>query len=310
MPNIAILVAETDALVDGNYLRFANELYRHNHKVSICLMDSIALDGSRVTAAGFTLNGLVSEGDPFPELNRLELADFNVIWVLSLGLRHSFLDKVQLLYTIKESARIINSIDAIMHLKSKYFMASHPGVFRCPASYASTRPDDLFAVMQREGGRWIAKPPAGSFGRDVYLLTAEDPNARVILESMTGPEQDQYCLLQPYVEEIAHGEKRVLLAGGEPVGQYKRVATKDHRTNIMQGAVTESCELTPAEADYATNIGKFLQGFGAEYVGMDLAYPWVIEFNVINPGGILTIEQLTGTDLAPEILSRVLPEYS
>lgn len=310
MLNIALLVAETDTLVDGNYLRFANALYDHGHSVSLCLMDSISLDGSRVTARGFTLSQFVSDGDPFPDLDQLALAEFDVIWVLSLGLRHSFLDKVQLLYTVHNHTRLINSIDAIMHLKSKYFMASHPDVFKCPASYASTRPDELFAVIKEQGGRWIAKPPAGSFGRDVYLLSADDANTRVILESMTGPEQDQYCLLQPYVEEIARGEKRVLLAGGRPVGQYKRLATKDHRTNIMQGAVTEVCDLTDAEREYADKIGTFLQGFGAEYVGMDMAYPWVIEFNVINPGGILTIDQLTGTNLAPEILSRVLPEYS
>ncbi len=127
---------------------------------------------------------------------------------------------------------------------------------------------------------------------------------------MTGPDGDHYCLLQPWVEEISRGEKRVLLAGGKTVGQYRRVATRDHRTNIMQGARTECCELTPEEVTYAERIGEFLRQFGAEFVGMDLAYPWVIEFNVINPGGLLTIEGLTGDDLTPRILDRIVPESS
>ena len=308
--NIALLVADTDTLVDGNYLRFANALHARGTTVCICLMDSLALGDSRVTATGFTLDGIVGTGDPFPARSRVNLDEFNIVWVLSLGFRHNFLDKVQLLYSLPKNVRIVNSLDAIMHLKSKYFMASHPDTFKCPACWASTDPATLFAVMKERGGRWIAKPPAGSFGRDVYLLTAEDPNANVILEAMTGPDRDHYCLLQPWVAEIADGEKRVLLAGGKPVGQYRRMATKDHRTNVMQGARTEPCELTPDEAAYAGKIGSFLRGFGAEYVGMDLAYPWVIEFNVINPGGLLTIEQLTGVDLTPRILAGVLPEFS
>lgn len=310
MLRVALLVGETDALVDGNYLRFANELYRHNHHVGIYLIDSLALDGADVLASGFTLKGIVRADDPFPALAPTELADFDIVWILSLGLRHNFLDKVQILYTLQTRVRIVNSLDAIMHLKSKYFMTTHPEVFRCPPSWASTNPEALFEVMAERDGRWIAKPPAGSFGRDVYLLSAEDPNAHVILESMTGPDHDHYCLLQPWVEEIAAGEKRVLLAGGQVVGQYRRIATRDHRTNIMQGARTEACELTDDEAEYATRIGKFLLHFGAEFAGMDLAYPWVIEFNVINPGGLLTIEQLTGEDLTPAILDRIVPEYS
>ena len=108
----------------------------------------------------------------------------------------------------------------------------------------------------QSGGKWIAKPPAGSFGKDVYLLTSQDQNTAVILDSLTGEDKDQYCLLQRYVEEIEQGEKRVLFAGGKVVGQYLRRPTRDHRTNIMQGASAELCELTAEEADYCEKIGK------------------------------------------------------
>jgi len=125
---------------------------------------------------------------------------------------------------------------------------------------------------------------------------------------MTGPEADQYCLLQPYVEEIIKGEKRVLIAGGEPVGQYLRHAGKDHRTNVMHDAEIEPCDLDEAEDKYCRTIGAFLTSHGADFVGLDLAYPYVIEFNVINPGGLLTIESLTGKDLTADIIDRIFPE--
>ena len=304
MLNIALLVSETDALVDGNYLRFANELNHRGIDVTLCLVDSLSLNQSDVTASGFKVITALKDRDPFPALERHSLKDFSHLWVLSLGFRHSFLDKLQLLYSVADQVQIINSLDAIMHLKSKYFLASKPDIFKYPESYASSNPDELYEVLAT-GDRWIAKPPAGSLGRDVFLLGAGDPNARVILENLCGPDRNQFVLLQAYVPEIGEGEKRVLFAGGNVIGQYLRIAVADHRTNIMQGARSEPCDLMPFEAQYCQELGQFLKTFGAEFVGLDLAFPWIIEFNVINPGGLLTILELTGQDLSASIISEM-----
>ncbi len=304
MLKIALLVAKTDTLVDGNYLRFANELLNRNIDVSICIMDTLSLASSAIVIQGFRVTQTLAESTPFPQPTRSLLADFSHIWVLSLGFRASFLDKYQLLFSLTTNIKFVNSLDAIMHLKSKYFLASKPDLFRYPTSFASSNPDTLKNVLAT-GDQWIAKPPAGSLGRDVYLIKQGDPNANVILESLCGPESDQFALLQAYVPEIEKGEKRVIFAGGKVVGQYLRLADKDHRTNVMQGARTEPCELTSDEAAYCARLGTFLQAFGAGFVGLDLAFPWIIEFNVINPGGLLTIAGLTGNDLTSTILDEL-----
>lgn len=305
MSRIALLIAETDELTDGNYLRFAPALGAAGHDIWLCPMDSLALAGNRVVARAHQVTGALKAGAPMPGFAPTALDDMDAIWVLSLGMRHSFLDKMQLLFNLSQQVRVINSVDAIMHLKSKYFLASQPEVFRHPPTWAGTDPAMLYDIMTREGGKFVAKPPAASFGRDVYVLTPDTPNVHVILQSLCGPDEDRYCLLQRYVDEIGAGEKRVLIAGGEPVGQYLRKAGRDHRTNVHQGASVSACELSAEEREYCRRIGQFLHAFGAEYVGLDLAYPWVIEFNVVNPGGVATIESLTGVDITPEILARL-----
>jgi glutathione synthase len=45
---------------------------------------------------------------------------------------------------------------------------------------------------------------------------------------------------------------------------------------------------------------------GAWFAGVDLVYPWLIEVNVINPGGITTIDELTGCDLSAKVVEAVL----
>ncbi len=304
MLKIALLVAGTDSLEDGNYLRFANELLNRSIDVSVCIMDTLSLTGSAIEIRGFKVTRVLADGASFPNLATCSLESFSHIWILSLGFRASFLDKYQLLFSLNEDTRFVNSLDAIMHLKSKYFLASKPDLFKYPVSFASSNPDVLRSVLAT-GDQWIAKPPAGSLGRDVYLIKRDDPNANVILESLCGSERDQFALLQAYVPEIEQGEKRVIFAAGKVVGQYLRLANKDHRTNVMQGAKTEPCELTADETAYCERLGVFLKAFGAGFVGLDLAFPWIIEFNVINPGGLLTIAGLTGNDLTGTILDEL-----
>jgi len=308
MPQVTLLISETEAIEDGNYTRFGNELLNRGYQVSLCFVDSLSMHNSTICAEGFILAKPLKEGHSFPKTQMINLQEIEFVWILGIGLRQSFLDKLQLFYCLEKYCKVINSPNCILNLKSKYSLASHNDIFRYPQSYASTDPNTLFSVIKSNGGKWIAKPPAGSMGKDVFLLSADDPNTRVILETMTGVNADQYCLIQSYVEEIQAGEKRVLFAGGVAVGQYLRLATQDHRTNLVQGADCKPCELSTDEIAYCEKIGPFLVSQGAEFVGLDLAYPFVIEFNVINPGGLLTIESLGGNDLTGDIISRIFPE--
>jgi len=303
---ITLLIGETDQVEDGNYFWFANELLRRGFKVKLAPMDSLRLTDSQVSCQIRCLDQPLSMGEPLGPWHSASLENQDIVWVLALGIRHSFLDKIQLLYNLPPQIRVINSLDSLMHLKSKYFLASSE-VIQYPASWASNDPQELYQTMQDQGGEWIVKPPAGSFGREVYRLNANDVNAHVILESMTDYDNQRYCLMQRYVPEISQGEKRVLFAHGEPVGQYLRIATRDHRTNLMQGGEAVKAELTSEESLYCQQIGRLLKEMGAEFVGMDLAYPWVIEFNVVNPGGLTTIQALENRDLTGAILDRLFP---
>jgi glutathione synthase len=304
MDSIAFLIADTESIEDGNYLRLGNELLQRGFGVAVCLIDSISMHDSNIRVKGFTLNRAMNDGDSIPALESFDLSIFSHLWLLSLGFRRTFLDKMQLLYSISDRVHIINSLDTITHLNSKYFLATRPGQFKYPATYASTDPEELYQIMQ-QGGMWIAKPPAGSLGREVFLISHEDANARVILETLCGPDKDQFTLLQAYIQGVEKGEKRVLLAGGKPIGQYRRIAKNDHRNNLHQGASSEMCELTAQETRYCIALGAFLKDFGAEFVGLDLVYPWIIEFNVINPGGLVTIAELGGQDLTATIIDEI-----
>ncbi|MDG1233832.1 MAG: hypothetical protein P8P91_16360, partial [Pseudomonadales bacterium] len=221
MTRIALLIQNTPELEDVNYLRFARELDKSGHSVDILFVDSLRLLAGQITADAFSWRSHLLPGSSFPETDERKV-DHDVIWILGLGDRENFLDKYQLLYSLPERCMIINSLDAIMHLKSKYYLASQGDQFPSPETYASTSAEELISIVQANEGKWIVKPPAGSLGRDVYLTHAGDSQLTVIIKKLCGPDNSKYTMLQRYIPEIEQGEKRVLLAGGQVIGQYLR----------------------------------------------------------------------------------------
>ncbi len=305
MTRIALLTQKTPELEDGNYLRFGRQLALRGHEITLISVDSLQLKAGEVVASGSPWSDALISGQEFPAGKDMVI-DHDLVWILSIGERASFLDKFQLLYAVSKRTRVINSLDALMHLKSKYYLATRPELFPTPETHASPDAELLQMVIRENGGKWIIKPPAGSLGRDVFLVDESDSNLSTILQHMCGPENDRYAMIQRYVSEIEAGEKRVLIAGGNIIGQYLRFADGDHRTNVNQGARVECAELTASESAYCQQLASTLLGEGVLFAGIDLAFPWLIEVNVINPGGITTIDDLTGTDLSPGVVEAVL----
>lgn len=300
-----LLTRKIDRIADDNYSLISEALIRRGHVARCAAVDSLRLVHAGLYATGFDWRGGLAPGDRPPATAPIMLEDNDVIWVLGLGERGTFLDKIQLLYTLRR-VRIINSLDALMHLKSKYLLTGMGDRMQHPETYASTSPLELVEIMQGKGGRWVAKPPAGSLGRDVFLVDRDDKNALAIFQHLCGPDENRYALLQKYVPEIEkRGEKRVLVAAGKVVGHYRRLAKRDHRTNLAQAASAESTTLTEEERDYCESIGEHLLSMGAAYFGIDLIFPWVIEVNVVNPGGLVTLRRLDGQDRSSLVAERV-----
>ena len=304
MSRIALLFKATPQFEDDNYLRFGKYLYG-SHDVTLISVDSLQLQDNQVCGEHLHWHSEFKPGALVPEAD-IEPIDQDLLWVLSLGERRSFLDKYQLLYALSKRTHIINSLDALMHLKSKYYLTTRPGLFPQPETHASRNASDLARVINSKGGKWIVKPPAGSLGRDVFLVSPSDTNLNSILEHLCGMENTDYTMIQRYVPEIEQGEKRVILAGGRIIDQYKRLHTSDHRTNVSQGALTEHCVLTHKEREYCEDLAQHLLTEGVQFSGIDLAWPWLIEINVVNPGGIVTLDEMTGADRTGEVLAAVL----
>ena len=231
---------------------------------------------------------------------RTELASFDRYFVLGFGPAATFLDRMQMLASLP-AARFVNTPTALVFQHGKISLAlACPDVSQ-PKSYLSNDPQAL-AARVASGGDWIAKPPAGSFGRDVFRLRAGDSNVAAILSHLT--RDGRYALLQEYMAAAESQEVRALVAGGQVLGAYRKVPA-DHRGNLQAGAAAVPATLSPAASDTLALLVPRLEKLGVRFAAVDVAGHQVLEINIANPGWLQTYETIAGENLAPQVVDAL-----
>ncbi len=225
------------------------------------------------------------------------LADFDLIWVLGLGRALTFFDRMQLLRRVPQHL-FVTRIDALMYLHAKYAWCEY-----MPETHAGNDIAWLSEILA-QGGEWVVKPTAGSYGRDVARIR-DDRAGRDTLARLTGGEARRYCLLQRYVPEIEQGEKRTLVAGNAIIGTYLRMPGADFRANLALEGRAVATELTAAERRLVSDIQQELIARGIGYAAIDIAFPYLMEVNLANPGGLATLTEVYATDPGPALVAAI-----
>ena len=286
MPSIAFFVALDGRSANDNRERLPRAFGAAGWETVCVEHESLALDGRLLTGAD-------CGGE------RVPLDGRDRYFILGFGAAATFLDRMQMLRALPED-RFVNTPAAIMRQHGKVSLyLDHPDIPQ-PESHLTNDPDAL-ATLVKSGGEWIGKPPAGSFGRDVFLLRQDDANLDAILAHLT--RDGRYALLQRRIP-MERGERRVLVAGGQVIGAYGKTPT-DHRGNLHAGAVPCPATLAADEHDLARDLARRLLGQGVGFAAIDMAWPCVLEINLANPGWLETCERLTGEDLSPRVVAAL-----
>ena len=231
--------------------------------------------------------------------HHIEINGWDRYFILGFGAAATFLERMQMLATLDED-RFVNTPTSLSLQHGKPSLYLNCPEVKQPESYLINDPAALVALVE-SGGNWIAKPPAGSFGNNVYSLNSADTNLRAILEHLS--RDGQYVLLQRYVRGQSE-EKRVLVAGGKVIGAYGK-SLADHRGNLSANSIPHCTKLTCHEIHLVENMAKRLIHFGVRFLTADIISPYVLEVNVANPGWLQTWESITGIDLSPNVVAAL-----
>jgi glutathione synthase len=169
-----------------------------------------------------------------------------------------------------------------------------------------TRSVDEVREFQRQHGAVVVKPIHGNGGKAIFRVPAEGDNLSALFEvfNQTWPEPH---MVQPFLPEVASGDKRIVLVDGEVTGAINRKPGEgEFRSNLAVGGSAEATELSPRELEICAAMGPRLKELGLIFVGIDvIGAKWLTEINVTSPTGIVSIDRFNGTDTAGRIWDAI-----
>ncbi|WP_419729926.1 glutathione synthase [Lichenicola sp.] len=151
----------------------------------------------------------------------------------------------------------------------------------------------------------IVKPLFGNGGAGVFRIREDDENLASLLEMFFSRSREP-LMIQRYEKAVRQGDKRIILADGEPIGAINRVpAEGEARSNMHVGGKAAKSVLNAREREICGRIGPMLAERGLIFVGIDVIGDWLTEINVTSPTGLQEIDRFDGGNTAGLIWDRI-----
>jgi glutathione synthase len=124
-------------------------------------------------------------------------------------------------------------------------------------------------------------------------------NLGSIIETLT-KDGSTTVMVQRFLPEIVHGDKRILIIGGVPVPFcLARIPQgSEVRGNLAAGGKGVAQPLSVRDREIAETLGPILAARGLLLIGLDVIGDCVTEINVTSPTCFQEIRQQTGFDVA------------
>ncbi|HMV53886.1 MAG TPA: glutathione synthase [Rhodocyclaceae bacterium] len=203
----------------------------------------------------------------------------------------------------RTGARIWNDPRAIRDHSEKVAIAEFPQFIA--TTLVAREPRDLDAFVD-ELGDVILKPLDGMGGSQIFRVRRDDPNRNVILETLTH-DGTRSVMAQRYIPEIAAGDKRVLIVGGEVIPYCLARIPKagETRGNLAAGGRGVAQPISPRDREIAETLAPILFARGLMIVGLDIIGDYLTEINVTSPTCFVEVAQQTGFNVAAKLVDAL-----
>jgi glutathione synthase len=215
----------------------------------------------------------------------------------------------------RRGVMVVNSPTGLSLALSKLYLNHFPTEVR-PATLITRAPEEARQFVADHDGQAVIKPLQGSGGQGVFIVTPEDEvNLDQMIDAVL---RDGYLIAQERLPAAGDGDVRLFLLDGEPLqadgayAAFRRVPSEgEARANMSAGASVERADVDDTMLRIAGLVGPKLADDGMFLAGLDIVGDCLLEINVFSPGGLGSVQSLTGVDfseIAVEALERKMDD--
>ncbi|GAA0784486.1 glutathione synthase [Roseibium denhamense] len=260
--------------------------------------DRLAMRGSDVFCAVEPVSVRDEKDNHFTlgERQRVNMRDMDVVLMRQdPPFDLAYIAATHMLDKIHPDTLVVNDPTEVRNAPEKLFVTEFADLMP-PTLITKDRAEiDLF---RQEFGDIVMKPLFGHGGAAVFRITADDLNYGSLYDFFDATFREPW-VIQQFLPNVKHGDKRILLVDGEFAGAVNRVpAAGDLRSNMVRGGAPTDSDLTEREREICARLGPTLKAKGLILVGIDVIDGMLTEINVTAPTGIRAIQKLGGPDVA------------
>jgi glutathione synthase len=277
------------------------EAQKRGHSLSYYTPDKLSLRGEDLVAPVQTLRVRDEVGDHFTlgEPQRVDLKSFDVVLLRQdPPFDLAYITSTHFLQRIHPETLVVNDPASVRNAPEKLFVMDFADLM--PPTLISRDLDEINAFRDQHGAV-VMKPLHGHGGAAVFRVLPQDMNFGSLYDMFSVTFREPW-VIQRFLPEVKHGDKRIILVDGEFAGAVNRVpAADDLRSNMVRGGAAHATDLSPREREICARLGPALRERGLLFVGIDVIDGHLTEINVTSPTGIRAIARLNGPDVAAKI---------
>src|SRR3954465_6406908 len=277
------------------------EAQKRGHTISYYTPDKLSLRGHELVAPVQPLSVRDQDGDHYTrgEGRREQLGSVGVVLLRQdPPFDLAYITSTHFLERIHPKTLVVNDPASVRNAPEKLFVMNFSDLI--PPTLISRDLDEINSFRE-EHGAVVMKPLHGHGGAAVFRVLPQDMNFGSLFDMFSVTFREPW-VIQRFLAEVKHGDKRIILVDGEFAGAVNRVpATDDLRSNMVRGGAAKATDLTPREREICAALAPALRERGLLFVGIDVIDGFLTEINVTSPTGIRAIARLNGPDVAAKI---------
>ena len=205
----------------------------------------------------------------------------------------------------EEGAFVVNEPKSLRDCNEKFYATRFPD---CTPPLIVASRQDLLLDFHAEHRDVVFKKLDGMGGMSIFRVRSDDPNLRVVIETLTDNGR-RPIMAQRFIPEIRAGDKRILLIDGEPVPfALARIPMQgESRGNLAAGGAGVGQPLSERDRFIAASVGDELRARGLSFVGIDVIGDYLTEINVTCPTCIRELDRQFDLDIAGDLLDALAP---